>query len=130
MKHTLKTLTLTIALLVGSVSVSYAEWTKVDTTVRGADLYVDLDGVRKSGGYVYFWQLMSYKKPQKNGEFSGKVYIEVNCQTFRFANLSYHFFDEPMGMGNYSVNTPKQKTFHYPHSGSPIERALKMVCNR
>ena len=63
MKHTLKTLTLTIALLMGSVSVSYAEWTKVNTSYNGDVLYVDLEGIKKRDGYVYYWQLFDLLEP-------------------------------------------------------------------
>ena len=78
--------------------------------------------------YVYYWQLFDLLKPTEQGTFSTKLYTAVNCITFQYANLSYHFFDEPMGMGNNSVYNRKEKKFHYPPSGSPIERAMKIVC--
>ena len=68
----MRKLTLLLTTLVFSLtmfaSTSYAEWTKVDESVDGDTFYVDFERIRKVDGYVYWWSLRDYSKPDKYGE--------------------------------------------------------------
>ena len=44
-------------------NVSYAEWIKIAENNSGAEYYVNFKEIRKSNGYVYYWQLTDYLKP-------------------------------------------------------------------
>ena len=57
-------------------STSFADWTKVLKGVEGNTCYVDFYRIRKHGGYVYWWELVEYLKPNKYGSLSGKIYID------------------------------------------------------
>ena len=128
MKKLLLIFTLLFSTLVFS-SPSYADWTKVGTSVDGDTFYVDFDRIRKHGGYVYFWQLSESVKPVL-GDLSAKFYIQGDCKLFRFKYLSYYFHTEPMGNGTptSSGNTP-DKEWRYPSPNSSHEDILKSVCN-
>ena len=74
----MKTL-LTIFTLVFTVmfsSPSYSKWTNVGKNVEGKTFYLDFGRIRKHDGYVYWWWLSDYLKPQGNGFLSGKVYLQ------------------------------------------------------
>ena len=128
MKRTLKILTLTIALLVGSVSVSHAEWTEVLDDL-GDTFYVDFKRIRKVDGFVYFWLLSNYSKPLGDGILSSKTYHQGDCKLFRLKDLSFSHHKEPMGGGRGDVNTLKYD-WTYPSPNSLNESILKSVCSR
>ena len=52
----MKTLTILLALTfyVMFSSTSFADWKRVTETVDGETFYVDFEGIRKHGGYVYY----------------------------------------------------------------------------
>jgi hypothetical protein len=129
MKKLLLIFTLLFSTLMFSTP-SYAEWTKVGTSVRGDNFYVDFERIRKHGGYVYFWELSDYLKPNKDGILSHKIYSEVDCKLFRFKTLSYSFHDDPMGRGTGEVSSSILKDWMYPSPDSVNEKLLKSVCSR
>ena len=127
----MKKLTLIFTLLFSTVmfsSPSYAEWTKVSEGVDGSIFYVDFDRIRKRGGYVYFWELIDYLKPDKQGYLSGKVYQQCDCNLLRFKGLSFSFHKEPMGRGTGETVTPKNPEWIYPPPDSSFEKILKTIC--
>ena len=121
---------LTISTLIFTVmfsSPSFAEWTKVGESVDGTTFYVDFDRIRKHGGYVYWWDLIDYLKPNEYGTLSSKNYRQGDCKLFRFKGLSSSFHNEPMGEGTAPPFTPPEK-WYYPSPNSSIEEILKIVC--
>ena len=48
---------------------SWGDWNYVDTTIDGSKYYYDKDGLRKGEKYIYFWELIDYKKPDKDGPY-------------------------------------------------------------
>ena len=129
----MKTL-LTIFTLVFTVmfsSPSYADWTKVTTSTDGDTFYVDFERIRKHGGYVYFWRLSDYLKPNKWGNLSAKMYKQGDCKLFRYKYLSFSYYKEPMGRGTLSTSSnPENPKWKYPPPNSSIEKILKKVCSR
>jgi hypothetical protein len=110
-------------------SSSYAEWTKV-SSMDGNTFYVDFERIREHDGYVYFWELLNYLKPQY-GDLSVKVYKQGDCKLFGYKGLSYSYYIEPMGRGTSSTSSNKpDKEWSYPPPDSSFEIALKQVCNR
>ena len=110
-------------------SPSYAEWEKVGENIF-ATIYVDFERIRKHGGFVYYWTLQDYLRPNKFGDFSGKVYNQGDCKLFRFKKLSYVFHKEPMGGGSGDTQEPVKKGWFYPAPRSGDELILKKVCAR
>jgi len=111
-----------------SSSTSFAGWTKVSENV-GATFYVDFERIRKHDGYVYFWELIDFLKPDEYGTLSGKSYIQGDCKKFRFNILSDSYHKEPMGGGEIDETlNPPDKEWHYPPPDSPSEIILKSVC--
>jgi hypothetical protein len=130
----MKNLLLIFTLLFSTVffsSPSYAKWTMMGENT-GITFYVDFERVRKVDGFVYYWTLINYLKPTKQGHLSDKTYHQGDCKLFRYKILSGSFHKEPMGSG--TGNTPpipeKHKDWKYPSPGSMIESVLKSVCSR
>ena len=128
MKHTLKTLILTIALLVGSVSVSHAEWTEV-VKIEGDTYFVDFDRIRKQDDFVYFWRLVNYLKPVETGTKSAIKYHQADCKLFRVKDLSFTVYKEPMGRGKGEDDEYFSENWKYPKPYTVRELILKTVCS-
>ena len=135
MKKLLLIFTLLFSTLMFSTP-SYGEWTKVSSNDIGATFYVDLERIKKHGGYVYFWQLADYLKPliglRNELYLSSKYYIQVDCKLFRAKNLSASFHNEPMGKrSGYNPEIKgKHANWKYPHPNSVDEAILKRVCSQ
>ena len=130
MINKMKTLLLTIALLVGSLSVSNAEWTKVSETVHGNILYVDFKRIRKNNGLIYYWSLTNYLKPTEFGDMSAKIYSQADCNKFRTQVLSASFYKQPNGVEQSTESFSPPPQWDYPPPNSASEFLLKKVCGR
>ena len=126
----MKRLTLLTVLVLSLLSTPVlGEWTKVTENVDGNTYYVDFERIRKHGGYVYYWDLQDYLKPNSLGYWSYKSYIQGDCKLFRYKRLSFSSHKEPMGRGTGAPHTPPEK-WGYPPPNSPMETILKRVCSR
>ena len=127
----MRKLTLILTTLIFSVmfspSTSFAEWTKVSENV-GATFYVDFERIRKHDGYVYYWELIDYLKPDEDGNFSAKVYFQVDCKKFRLKLLSGSSHKGSMGGGTGEIDNTPDKDWNYPPPDSSGEETLKSVC--
>ena len=129
----MRKLTLILTTLIFSVmfspSTSFAGWTKVSENVSGDTFYVDFERIKKHDGYVYFWRLTDFLKPDEDGDLSEKTYTQGDCKKFRYKNLSWSFHKGSMGGGETGAtsNTP-DKEWKYPQPDSPPETILKSVC--
>ena len=109
---------------------SYGEWSEVSKSVNGSVTYVDFERIRKKGGFVYYWSLRNYGKLSPYGDLSSKVYIQVDCELFRYKYLSDSYYKELMGKGEKTggSNEPDNE-WNYPPPGSVQEYVLELVCD-
>ena len=112
-------------------SPSYGEWTKAAKNISDRNFYVDLERIRKVDGYVYWWDMIDFSKPQVLGMMSGKKYNQGDCKLFQYKVLSFSFHKERMGLGTgeRSKPTSKFKDWRYPAPNSVDEKILEKVCN-
>ena len=112
---------------------SYGEWKKVPLPSEdGSTHYVDFDGIRKHGGYIYWWELRDNLKIGKGQRiYSMKTYNQGDCGLFRFMILNQQFYNEPMGKGGTPAHTldPANKNWMYPPPNSLFHSILNAVCN-
>ena len=127
----MKSLTLIFALTLSVMfsSSGSAGWTKVGTFPDGDTFYVDFERIRKHGGYVYYWRLVDYLKPDKWGDSSAQMYVQGDCKLLRSKTLAWSTYTRPMGRGDHStfINKPN-KNWTYPRPNSVSESDLKSVC--
>ena len=110
---------------------SFAEWSKVTISDQGNTYYVDYERIRKNNGFVYFWTMSDYLKPNYLGVFSAKVYMEGDCKLFRQKYLSDIYYNGQMGTGEItSTSNVPDKEWTYPSPNSVDEIILKSVCSR
>ncbi len=126
----MKTL-LTIFTLVFTVmfsSTSFSGWTKFGHG-GGTTYYMDLERIRKQGGYVYYWVLHDYLKPTKQGHLSIKSYNQGDCKVMRYKYLSAVFHNQPMGRDTGKTIKPPDQ-WEYASPNTVEEFFLEKACSR
>jgi hypothetical protein len=129
----MKLLTSTLFAFLFTITISlpsYANWTKV-VEVQGNVFYVNFEIIKKTDGYVYFWQLVDLSKPTQKGVLSDKGYLQGNCKLLQFKSLNFSSYKEPMGRGtpSESSNDPDKEWTETPPD-TVSEPILKSVCSR
>ena len=124
----MRKITLTLIFTVVFSSTSFADWTKVGSNSDGKTYYVDFERIRKHDGYVYWWELGDYLKPNSAGNLSSELYFQGDCELFRYKGLNWFFHKEPMGEGPAQISNDADKEWNYPPPNSTIEIVLKTVC--
>ena len=89
--------------------------------------YVDVERIRKHGGYVYYWDLADFSGPIGE-DLSMTTYNKVNCNILRYLSLSINFYKEPMGRGIAQTTNYGKTDWTYPPPNSGVESHLKLVC--
>ena len=112
-------------------SPTYAGWMEI-IKGNGITFYVDFDKIKKKDGYVYYWELGDYLKPNEFGDLSAKVYREVDCKLFRFKVLGDSYYTEPMGRGTPSAssNIADKEWSQKTTLNSAAYSVLKKVCSK
>ena len=59
---------------------SWGEWSYVGDSIKGK-YYYDKDRVRKSGKYIYFWELFDWIELTEGG-LSSTCYVQIDCSIF------------------------------------------------
>ena len=109
-------------------SSSYAEWKWVAKNINGT-FYVDFERIRKHDGYVYWWWMSDFPKPDESGSLSITLYSQGDCKLFRFKHLTSTLYKHPMGGGTGDTLDHSMK-WKYPAPSSTGEVILQSVCNR
>ena len=106
---------------------SLGEWKFGSENVDGDKFYYDKDRVKKSGKFIYFWELIDLLKPDKWGDLSSTTYVQLDCSIFRFKALKYQFYKNSMGEGEMDDYTPPYE-WEYPKPNSTDESVCNFVC--
>ncbi len=121
------TLLLVIIFIFLFSNTSWSEWKFVIETMNGSKYYYDKDRVRKSGKYLYFWELIDYLKPL-GGDLSVTSYTELDCSIFRFKNLKLQFYNKQLGEGKMTTDTTPSDEWNYPQPDTVVEIRYKYIC--
>ena len=120
-------ISLLLSLVVFSTT-SLARWTNIVRTHEGTTFYLDVLRIAKNDRYVYFWELIDYLRPTKNGMFSHKVFAQGDCKLFRKRTVSITSYKEPMGSGNELPYDLKVSKWIDSTPGSALETVVKSAC--
>ena len=104
---------------------SYGEWTYIFEGGK-ITVYIDEDTIKERGGYVYYWFLMDYLKPNSYGDFSLKIYAQNDCEENRTIWLSAIYYKEPMGVNPSVIDNDPGDEWHH-ESGKTFKYACDFV---
>jgi len=96
--------------------------------VSGIKFYYDKDRVRKSGKFIYFWELKDYIKPNEWGDLSSTLYVQLDCSVFRYKYLKFQTYNKSMGEGKMTTDMTPPDEWSYPKPESVIEYFHNKVC--
>ena len=105
---------------------SWGEWSLVLESY-GNKWYYDKDRLRKSGKYIYFWELNDYIKPTK-GDLSVTKYIQLDCSIFRNKILKFQTYNKSMGEGKQTSDFTPPDEWNYPRPKTVVEVLYKNIC--
>ncbi len=109
---------------------SLAEWKKVGENVNGNNYYINFETIKKKNGYVYYWVMSDYLKPDKWKDMSSKTLYEADCKTPKRERKIYATYHaQPMGKGEPSTVSPETRDWNYAPPDSVSELMLEIVCN-
>ncbi|MFL2814749.1 MAG: surface-adhesin E family protein [Candidatus Puniceispirillales bacterium] len=97
---------------------------------KGNTYYLDFDRIRKYDGYVYYWSLTDYLKPNKYGYLSGKIYWQGDCKLVRGKPLTFSHYKDPMGEGTGETNSLQNAGWINHKPNTPSEKSLISVCEK
>ena len=110
-------------------SPAYADWEEIFKDAAGNTYHINFDSIRTNGGYVYWWDLSDFLKPNEYGTLSTIVYAQGDCEVFRLKNLSYSYYKQPMGEGRpYMTDSTPDTEWTYPPPNSPAADVFNIVC--
>ena len=96
----------------------------------GNSYFLNFNTFKKHNGYIYWWDMVSYLKPNKFGTFSSQTYYMGDCKLFRFKILSDKNFEGQNGTGSFKIYNVPDKEWRYPSPNSIGEYLFKFVCNK
>jgi hypothetical protein len=106
---------------------SWGDWNLIPMGV-GENWYYDKDRVRKSGKYLYYWELRDFKKPDERGNFSVTKYVQLDCSIFRFKWLKLQTYNKSMGEGEMTDEWTPPNEWNYPKPKSTGEVMYNKIC--
>ena len=109
---------------------SWGDWNYVVENKSGSKFYYDKDRVRKSGKFIYFWELQDYIKPSEMGDLSYTGYTELDCSIFRFKTLKFQTYNKSMGEGEQTSEFTPKDEWEYPTPGTVIEGMVNKICKK
>ena len=89
--------------------------------------YYDKDRVRKSGKYIYFWELFDWIELTEGG-LSSTCYVQIDCSIFRYKLLRCHSYNKSMGEGDITREGIPKDNWRYPKPDSVNEIFYNKVC--
>ena len=122
------TLVLVIIFTFLFTNTSWGEWSYVTERVSGNKFYYDKDRVRKSGKYLYFWDLIDFLKPTEYGNLSYTYYIQLDCSIFRYKSLKEITYKKSMGEREMTSDFTPPNEWKYPKPESISEFVSNKVC--
>ncbi len=88
------------------ISNAYAEWEIWGTDGDDIAYYINYDSIEIKDGYVFYWFLMNFLEPNKNGPKSTSMYLKADCNKLEVQPIKALFFHEAMGKN-------KKNEFYY-----------------
>ena len=134
----MKKLTLIFTLLFSTVifsSPSYAEWTKVggdsepDPDYKETH-YINFAQMIRYGDYSFYLELSDWKSPIRDGIVSITNYVQVNCKSFSFRDLSALSFTNSMGQGEGTPFVSPYTNWTSVNKYKFGKKVIQLVCNR
>ena len=109
-------------------SPSFADWARIAENLTGNTFYVDFQKIRQTDEYIYFWLLNDYGRESEWGYLSSTAYVQGDCNLFRYKNLTWSIYKQPMGVGDNPVSIKPPDEWLHPSFNQSDEIILEIIC--
>ena len=128
----MKKLIIILALLL-FVSNGWTKWTSSTINANNQNhYYIDFETIKEENGYVYYWELVDFQKPDSNGNMSQKEYVKTNCKKSIATVVNLLLYKDSMGKGVVVEVKPvlvDESDWILANPGSVLEVQLTTVCS-
>ena len=113
-----------------SLNIKGKDWTAITKGQNGHTFFVDMEKLNEDKGYIYFWQLINYREKDEYGDMSAKIYVQGECETFKFKWLKVAYHKKFMGRDIVKPGKPSKLVsgWQFPSIGSTSYTVLDHVC--
>ena len=125
----MKKIILIIFLLNSTNAFADYNWKKITKSTKGHVDFIDLNSIKRLGNKVFYNRLRDYIKPNKWGDLSSIIYIEINCTNFDQRYLKDLYFDQPMGNGKITTVNNETSEWSKTKKGTVARVVGKYACN-
>ena len=104
--------------------------TEITKGQNGHVFFVDMQNLSERKGYIYFWQVINYNEYDEYGDMSAKIYVQGECDTFKFKWLKVSYHKMSMGKDYVKPDNPSKLVsgWQFPNIGSTSYAVLDHVC--
>ena len=106
---------------------SYGEWLLLGEN-SGSKFYYEVDTIKTSNGYIYYWDLVNFSEPYAGIYMSGMRYMQGDCGVFRDKTLSGFLFTKPMGRGEKESDPHAKSDWKYYLPNTKGYENFTMLC--
>ena len=106
---------------------AFSEWKELGEN-NDSKSFLDFESIKKIDKDIYWWELIDYISPQKNGSLSKTIYKKGDCNLFRMTTVTIMYYTKSMGKGKRKIRTFENSNWHYPSPKSYEEFILNFAC--
>ena len=110
-------------------SSTYGEWVSFVTDANKNIHYLDFEGMTKTDGYIYYWEMTNYANPTDRF-LSIATYHKADCGSYRYKDLTFNGYTQEMAQGEPKTMdlTVLDKDWTSPVAGSVADYSLNLAC--
>ena len=112
------------------LNIQATDWTEVTKSKNGHTFFINMKKLNENNYFVYFWQLINYYEKDEYGDLSAKIYVQGDCNTFKFKWLKVSYHKMLMGEDEVKSSNPSKLVsgWQFPKVGSTSYAVLEYVC--
>ena len=112
------------------LSIKANDWTEITKGKNGHTFFVNMERLKEDKDFIYFWQLINYKEKDEYGDMSAKIYVQGECETFKFKWLKVSYHKMYMGRDYVKPGKPSDLVsgWQFPITNSTSYTVLDHVC--
>jgi len=121
-----------LALVMVISSPAWAEWSLITTSDSGDTYYIDIETIRKSGGFIKVWELNNFSEKRNLANIQGvnstRYRTEYDCKNERLRYLTLSAHSELDAKGKVLAQESKEGDWVELPPNTTGRLNMKMVC--
>ena len=106
---------------------TWGEWI-FDTKINNGKFYYDIDRIKKSGKFLYFWELIDLVNPTIEGGLSFSTFVQLDCSNLRYKGLKLQLYSGNMGEGEELDDYTPEDEWYLPKPNTSSAILYNKIC--